>query len=65
MNISIRNISALLLLGLFAFGMTACNTVRGVGEDTEKAGQKIQKEADEHKDGDGAPDSSVERPAQN
>jgi predicted small secreted protein len=40
------------LLGAFSFGLSACNTVQGVGKDTEKAGQKIQKEANEHKDHD-------------
>lgn len=64
MNTSIRNLSALLLLGAFAFGLTACNTMHGVGEDTQKAGEKIQKEADEHHDGDGASESSIHRPAQ-
>jgi len=64
MNTSTRNLSALLVLGSFAFGLTACNTIHGVGEDTQKAGEKIQQEADEHKDGDGATESSIERPAQ-
>ena len=44
-----------LLLGAFAFGVSACNTVHGIGKDTEKAGEKIQKEADEHKDHDSRP----------
>jgi predicted small secreted protein len=64
MKTSIRCLSALLLLGTFAFGLTACNTIHGVGQDTQKAGEKIQKEADEHKDGGGATESSIQRPAQ-
>lgn len=31
------------ILGLFAF--TGCNTMKGLGEDTERAGEKIQEEA--------------------
>lgn len=64
MNTSTRNLSALLVLGTFAIGLAACNTMHGVGEDTKKVGDKIQTEADEHKDGDGATESSIQRPAQ-
>jgi entericidin A len=63
MNASLRNLSALFLLGAFVFGLTACNTVHGIGKDTQKAGEKIQKEADEHKDGDGSDRPGVEQPA--
>jgi predicted small secreted protein len=49
MNAKIRKISTLLLIGAFAFGVGACNTMKGVGKDTEQAGKKIQQEADEHK----------------
>jgi len=55
MNTIIRKTSVVLLLGAFAFGVSACNTVHGIGKDTEKAGEKIQKEADEHKDHDSRP----------
>lgn len=64
MNINFRNLAALAMLGAFAFGLTACNTIHGVGQDTQKAGEKIQKEADEHKDGDGGGNPGVEHPAQ-
>ena len=46
--------NAKILLALFAiaFGastLTGCNTVQGAGKDVEKAGAKIQNEAQEHK----------------
>ena len=34
---------ALSLFGMFAF--TGCNTMRGLGKDTERAGEKIQDKA--------------------
>lgn len=49
MNITFRRLSALLLLGVYVLGLGACNTIRGVGEDTEKAGEKIQQKSDEHR----------------
>lgn len=50
MKNAIRKISLLLLLGTFAFNITACNTMAGVGKDTQKAGEKIEKEAERHTD---------------
>ena len=50
MNAKARKIAYLILLAATIFGATACNTMHGVGKDTEKAGQKIEKEADEHRD---------------
>jgi predicted small secreted protein len=41
-----------LLLAALGFGattLTACNTMQGAGRDVEKAGQKVQEEAQEHK----------------
>lgn len=49
MNTSYRNISVLILASAFTFGLTACNTIHGIGKDTEKAGEKIQQESNEHK----------------
>ncbi len=41
---------ALGLLALTAmFGLAACNTMEGAGQDIQKAGSKIEKSADEHK----------------
>jgi len=45
MNTNFQRISVLLLVAAFAFSATACNTMKGLGKDTEKAGEKIQKEA--------------------
>lgn len=50
MNLTIKKISAAVLLGAFVLGSTACNTMAGVGKDTQKAGEKIEKEADRHID---------------
>lgn len=46
----------LLLLGILTFSITACNTMHGLGKDTEVVGEKIQDEADEHIDEDKADD---------
>lgn len=46
----IKKVSLVLLLGTFAFSITACNTMAGVGKDTQKAGEKIEKEAERHTD---------------
>jgi predicted small secreted protein len=40
---------ALFSLALGASTLTGCNTVHGAGKDVEKAGNKIQSEAQEHK----------------
>jgi predicted small secreted protein len=40
------------LAALGAFGLAACNTVEGVGEDVEAAGQAIEQTAEETNDGD-------------
>jgi predicted small secreted protein len=37
---------ALALLG--AFVVTGCNTMKGLGKDTERAGEKIQENASNH-----------------
>ena len=36
-------------LSLGSLTLTACNTMQGAGRDVEKAGQKLQDEAVEHK----------------
>lgn len=41
-----------LLLAALTFGsisLTACNTIQGAGKDVERAGEKVQQEAQEHK----------------
>jgi predicted small secreted protein len=50
MNTNVRKLLAVVLVSAFAFGISACNTMKGLGEDTEVAGEKIQKEADSHID---------------
>jgi predicted small secreted protein len=42
--------AALAVAAVLATNLTGCNTVRGVGKDTERAGEKIQKEADRAQD---------------
>jgi len=36
---------ATLALSLLALCLTGCNTMRGLGQDTERAGEKIQENA--------------------
>jgi predicted small secreted protein len=39
-----------LIVGMFvAAGLSACNTVEGVGQDVKAAGSKVEGEAKEHK----------------
>lgn len=42
-------VKALIAAVLGAFILTACNTMEGVGRDTQAAGKKVEKEAQEHK----------------
>ena len=42
---ALKWLSAVLLVA----GLAACNTIEGVGEDLEAAGDKIEKEAGKHK----------------
>lgn len=46
MTMNFRKIAMLALVATFAFSTVACNTMKGLGKDTEKAGEKIQEEAD-------------------
>jgi len=46
----LKKLFATALLASFVAGLTAgCNTVQGAGKDIERGGEKIQKEAQEHK----------------
>lgn len=40
---------AIIAMILGAFVLSACNTMEGLGRDVQSGGQKIQKEADEHR----------------
>jgi predicted small secreted protein len=42
-----RLLPALVLAGLSAFALSACNTVEGAGQDIENTGEAIQDGADE------------------
>lgn len=48
MNSTIRKLAFLSILAWTFAGIAGCNTVRGAGEDIEKAGDEIQEEAKEH-----------------
>ena len=37
-----------LVLTSFALGLSACNTVQGVGKDIKKAGETIEETAEKH-----------------
>lgn len=50
MKTATQKIILSLLIAAFIASITACNTVKGVGKDTERAGEIIQKEADQHID---------------
>ncbi len=49
MKFNYRKSVVLAFLVAFMLGVTACNTVEGIGKDTKKAGKEIQEEANEHK----------------
>lgn len=44
-----KRLIALVLAASFAVLATGCNTMQGAGKDIEKGGEKVQKEAIEHK----------------
>ena len=45
-----RLIALMLVLSYVVLGgLTGCNTMQGAGKDVERGGEKIQKEAIEHK----------------
>lgn len=46
---TIRPLVLALALAGAAFSLTACNTMKGVGKDVERAGEKIQDNADAHR----------------
>lgn len=45
-----KRIAALMLVALFSVGLTACNTIRGVGQDVSAAGNKVSDKAQDCKD---------------
>ncbi len=43
-----KRLIALMLLAMFSVGaLSACNTMKGAGQDIQKAGDKIEEKADE------------------
>lgn len=50
MNRSFRCHALLALTVIASLGLSGCNTMHGLGKDTEKAGEKIQEEADKAQD---------------
>lgn len=41
-----KKIASLFSILFFVFGLTACNTMKGVGKDVERGGEKVQSAAD-------------------
>lgn len=47
-----KRIIALMMVSMFSMGMlSACNTMAGAGQDVQKAGAKVEKKAEDCKDG--------------
>ena len=46
---TLKPVSLVALAMAFALGLSACNTMEGVGEDIEEGGDAIKDEAREHK----------------
>lgn len=47
-----KRLMALMLLAMFSMGtLTACNTVKGAGQDVQKVGEKVEDKAQDCKDG--------------
>lgn len=47
-----KRLISLMVLSLFlSGGLTACNTMAGVGKDVQKAGERVEDKAEDCKDG--------------
>ncbi|MDO5505847.1 MAG: entericidin A/B family lipoprotein [Pseudoxanthomonas suwonensis] len=47
-----KRLTTLLLMALFSVGLlSGCNTMAGVGQDVQKAGEKVEDKAQDCKDG--------------
>ena len=47
-----KRIIALMMVAMFSMGtLSACNTMAGAGKDVQKAGEKVEKKAEDCKDG--------------
>jgi predicted small secreted protein len=47
MNTIKRSFTLLMLAAAITLGLSACNTFRGIGKDTQAVGEKIEDKADE------------------
>ncbi len=69
MNSNFRRHALLALTVLVSLGLSGCNTMHGLGKDTEKAGEKIQEESDKaqnqpkHREGDRTEAEASQAPA--
>ena len=46
-----KRLIALMLLAMFSVGtLTACNTMKGAGQDVQKVGEKVEDKAEDCKD---------------
>lgn len=46
-----KRLLALMLISLFSLGtLSACNTMRGLGQDVQKVGEKVEDKAEDCKD---------------
>ena len=47
-----KRLLALIVVAMFSMGtLTACNTMAGAGKDVQKVGEKVEKKAEDCKDG--------------
>ncbi len=47
-----KRIIALMMVSMFSMSLlSACNTMAGAGKDVQKAGEKVEKKAEDCKDG--------------
>jgi len=46
MTRNLKTIMTVMVLAVSAFGLSACETMEGFGEDVESAGQSVQEAAD-------------------
>lgn len=44
-----KKIISVLSILMFTFGLSACNTMKGLGKDVERGGEKVQGAADRNK----------------
>jgi entericidin B len=44
-----KKIVSILSVMMFAFSLSACNTIKGMGKDVERGGEKVQGAADRNK----------------